>query len=177
MRTRYKIINNEAFHFVTSTTVEWVKVFKCEKYYNILIDAIKFYQAQKRLEIIAYVLLPNHFHLVVYSKELVNIMKLIKAYSAKEILKLLKKDGEYKILELLRINKKDYKTHCDYQFWQEGFKPKEIFREKMLYQKIKYIHLNPVKLELVTEPAEWRYSSAGFYETGDEGVIKLDVEY
>jgi|WetSurMetagenome_2_1015567.scaffolds.fasta_scaffold110929_2 putative transposase len=177
MRTRYKTINNEAFHFVTSTTVDWIKVFKNKKYYNILTEAIKFYQAQKRLEIIAYVFLPNHFHLIVRSDELVNIMKLIKAYSAKEIIKLLKSDGEYKILELLRINKKEYKTHCNFQFWQEGFKPKEIIGEKMLRQKIDYIHYNPVKLELVSEPFEWKYSSAGFYFSGEEGVIKLDLDY
>jgi len=117
------------------------------------------------LEIFAYVILPNHFHLILRSKELINIMKLIKMYSAKEIIKQLKEDRKNQILELLRLSKKNYKTQSNYQVWQEGYKPKEILSDKMLRQKIDYIHYNPVKKGLVSEPIDWKYSSAGFYET------------
>ena len=165
MRSRYKIFNDEALYFVTSTTIEWVSIFTNEKYYNILIEAIKFYQTKSKLEIFAYVILPNHFHLILRSKELINIMKLIKMYSAKEIIKQLTEDRKNQILELLRLSKKNYKTQSNYQVWQEGYKPKEILSDKMLRQKIDYIHYNPVKKGLVSEPIDWKYSSAGFYET------------
>jgi len=174
MRSRYKIYNENALYFVTSTTIEWVSVFTKDNYYNVLVDAIKFYQSKKRLEIFAYVILPNHFHLIVKSNELMQSMKLIKMYSAKEIIKLLTKEKKNYLLKIFQINKKSYKTKSNYQVWQEGYKPKEIFGYKMLKQKIEYIHLNPVKKGLVTEPSDWGYSSAGFYEKGIEGVIKLD---
>ena len=175
MRSRYKIFKDNALYFVTSTTIEWASVFTNEKYYNILIEAIKFYQAKNILEIFAYVILPNHFHLILRSKELMNIMKLIKMYSAKQIIKQLKDEKKIQILKLFQLKKKKYKTKSNYQVWQEGCKPKEISSDNMLRQKIDYIHYNPVKKGLVSEPTDWKYSSAGFYEKGVEGVIKIDM--
>ena len=176
LRTRYKILTNDTYYFITSTIVNWIPIFTNEKYYDILINAIKFYQSKKSLEIIAYVFLPDHFHLIVKSKELVKTIRLIKMFSAKEIIKQLNIDNKSQILSQLKQNKKDYKTNSDYQVWQEGFLPKEILNDEMLNQKIEYIHYNPVKKGLVTEPSEWKYSSAGIYEKGEQGIIKLDLE-
>lgn len=177
MRTRYKILNYDALHFVTSTTVNCIKIFDNEKYYKILIDAIKFYQTQNRIKIIAYVFLPNHFHMIVQSNELVNIMKLIKSYSAKQIIEQLKLDGKYSVLKLLKENKKNYKIGRTYQVWQEGFMPKRIISEEMYSQKINYIHFNPVKLELVSDPVDWKYSSAGNYVSDIEGELPLNLDF
>ncbi|MBI5402941.1 MAG: transposase [Ignavibacteriae bacterium] len=176
MRTRYKILNPEALHFVTSTTVNWIKIFTEDKYYNILTDSIKFYQKQKRLRLVAYVFLPDHFHLLLQSDELCNVMKLIKSYSAKQKIRQLKSDGKESILKLLKENKKEYKTGRTYQVWQEGFQPKTIMSEYMYSQKINYIHFNPVKLELVTDPTEWKYSSAEYYVKNKAGVLSLDLD-
>ena len=177
MRSRYKIFNDNALYFVTSTTLEWVSVFTNEKYYNILIKTIKFYQTKNKLEIFAYVILPNHFHLIIRSNELIDSMKLIKMYSAREIIKQLLEEKKNHILKIFQSNKKSYKTRSNYQVWQEGYKPKEILSDKILRQKFDYIHYNPVKKGLVSEPADWKYSSAGFYEKGVEGVVKLDMIY
>ena len=48
-----------------------------------------------------------------------------------------------------------------------------MISELELNQKINYIHFNPVKSKYCTEMIDWKYSSAEFYETGKEGVIKL----
>jgi hypothetical protein len=103
-------------------------------------------------------------------------MKLIKSYSAKQIIKQLKIDGKSRILKLLKENKKEYKTGREYQVWQEGFKPKRITSYNMYSQKINYIHFNPVGLELVSDPTEWKYSSAGFYYNDIDGVLTLDLD-
>ena len=104
-------------------------------------------------------------------------MKLMKMYSAREIIKQLIEEKKNHILKIFQSNKKSYKTRSNYQVWQEGYKPKELLSDKILRQKFDYIHYNPVKKGLVSEPADWKYSSAGFYEKGVEGVIKLDMIY
>lgn len=103
-------------------------------------------------------------------------MKLIKSYSAKQKIRQLKSDGKESILKLLKENKKEYKTGRTYQVWQEGFQPKTIMSEYMYSQKINYIHFNPVKLELVTDPTEWKYSSAEYYVKNKAGVLSLDLD-
>jgi len=97
----------------------------------------------------------------------------LKSYTAKEIIEYLKKDKCKWILHLLKYYKKRYKTESEYQFWQAGSHPEMIISEKMLKQKIEYIHFNPVKAGLVTEPEDWRYSSAGYY-AGKESIMEFD---
>lgn len=175
MRTRYKIVDDNYAYFITSTVIEWIPIFTSEKYYNILIDTIKFYQLHNKLEIFAYVILPEHFHMIMRCKELKKNVQLIKMYSAKQIIKELKADNNISVLEKLNLFKKSYKVNSDYQIWQEGFHPQVILNEKMYEQKMNYIHYNPVKRGLVAEITDWKYSSAGFY-FGDKGsLIEISV--
>jgi hypothetical protein len=44
----------------------------------------------------------------------------------------------------------------------------------MLFQKIEYIHYNPVKRGYVDEPEYWRYSSARNYLNDDHTIIEVD---
>jgi putative transposase len=177
MRTRYKALNNESLFFITSTIVDWIPIFTSDKYYNILIDTIKFYQSKNKIQIFAYVFLEEHFHMIVKSNDFMKTVQLIKMYSAKEIIRNLKDDKQFLILDKLQANKKVYKTNSEYQVWQEGYKPKEILTEKMLEQKINYIHYNPVKKGYVTEMEKWKYSSAGYYINGEVGVLEIDKIY
>jgi putative transposase len=131
MRTRYKIVDDNYAYFITSTIVEWIPIFTSEKYYNILINTIKFYQSHNNLEVFAYAILPEHFHMIMRCKELIKTVQLIKMYSAKQLINELKTDNNFSILEKLNLYKKNYKTNSDYQVWQEGFHPQVILNEKM----------------------------------------------
>jgi REP element-mobilizing transposase RayT len=116
----------------------------------------------------------NHFHAVMQHDDLTNIMKSIKGFTAKEIIKTLKNDKKDWLLNQLGYYKLKHKTKSEYQVWQESFHPQQIISDKMLRQKVEYIHFNPVKRGYVTRPEYWKYSSAAYYATGEEGVIKLD---
>ncbi len=59
-----------------------------------------------------------------------------------------------------------------WQFWQQHNKPIEILNPEMFYQKLNYIHNNPVKAMFVESAEEWLLSSArDFY--GRKGLIEL----
>jgi putative transposase len=60
--------------------------------------------------------------------------------------------------------------------WQEGSHPQEIYDEKMLIQKIEYIHNNPVDRGYVDDPEHWRYSSAINYAV-EEGLIEVKTDW
>ena len=82
-------------------------------------------------------------------------------YTAQEI----KKDMLINYPEELKaylVNAKDRK----YQFWERNALSVEIWSEKVLIQKLKYIHENPVRAGLCTYPTEYKYSSALLYKTG-----------
>ena len=53
-------------------------------------------------------------------------------------------------------------------FWERNPKSIDLYTPKIIYQKLDYIHANPVqeKWNLCKEPKDYIYSSAEFYETG-----------
>jgi len=59
----------------------------------------------------------------------------------------------------------------DYQFWQHNNKPIELCSNKVIFEKINYIHNNPVEEGLVSYPQDYVYSSARDY-AGEEGLLK-----
>ena len=57
------------------------------------------------------------------------------------------------------------------KFWQSGNHAIELYSEKFVWEKINYIHNNPVRENFVLKPEHWRYSSASNYIDG-EGVLE-----
>lgn len=118
--------------------------------------------------------MPEHFHMICHSENLVSVIQSVKSYTAKKIIEFYIKLNEYGILEKFAACKKNYKLTSKYQIWQEGFMPKVITSEKMFYQKVEYIHNNPVKRGLVNNIEDYKLSSSVDFYTGKQGEIKLD---
>ncbi len=174
MRTRYKITNADGVYFITSTIIEWLPVFTSQKYFEIIIQSLKFCREQKGLKLYAYVILDNHFHLIVSGPELSGTLTSLKKFTARQVLIQLQQDRKAWLLNQLAYFKKKHKTESAHQVWQEGVHPQLMMNEEMLVQKIEYIHCNPVKRGLVDLPAHWRYSSARNFEHNDHAIIALD---
>src|SRR5205823_10486750 len=67
-----------------------------------------------------------------------------------------------RVLSHFLVNAKDR----EYQFWERNPLSVEIWSEKVLKQKLKYLHENPVRAGLCQFPEQYKYSSALFYKTG-----------
>jgi len=172
-RTRYKIYEPTHPHFVTCTILHWLPIFTRKESVQIVIDTLKYLQQKDNLRLHAFVILENHLHMIVSSKDLHKSMQSFKQWTAKEILKLLKEEKATTILEQLAFYKKAHRKDKTYQVWEEGYQPKLIQSEKMLVQKINYIHNNPVKRGYVAKSEHWLYSSAINY-MGNCGLIEID---
>jgi putative transposase len=173
MRSRYTIRESGVPYFLTCTVVNWLPLFTRKPYFDLLLDALKFYRQHKGLKIYAYVILDNHLHLVAAAPDLTATLRDFKSYTAKRLLAQLEQDRKTWALNQLRYYKQPTKTRSHYQVWQEGFHPQQIISEAMLRQKLDYLHHNPVRAGLVAQPEDWLYSSAGDY-AGGTGVMAID---
>ena len=173
MRSNYKLQNTDYPYFITSTIVNWIRLFDQNEFKHLLFQNLIFYQSKYEIEIFAYVIMPDHFHMVCKSEQLRKAIQSLKSYTAKEIIDILRSDINFEILDELRNIKKKYKAESDFQVWQEGYHPQEILNNRMLKQKIEYIHYNPVRKGLVSRPEDWEYSSAGYYTNGTECDLKI----
>ena len=161
---------------MTMTVVEWMPLFIKPEIVSILLESIRFVQKERGLLIYAYVITENHLHLVVFAPHLGKTIKEFKSFTARTIIDFLKDKKSTPLLRELKQAKLQHKKESDYQLWQEGSHPQEIMSEKMLLQKINYIHNNPVKRGYIDKPSCWRYSSARDYE-GKKGLLEVHTEW
>ena len=61
------------------------------------------------------------------------------------------------------------------QFWQQDNHPIEIWSLKVFEQKLDYVHYNPVESGFVTDPIDWKYSSARNYGNNDQTILEIDL--
>lgn len=174
MKSRYKIIDKEGLYFTTSTIVEWIPVFTASNYMQIIIDSLKYCRQNKGLHIFANVIMVNHLHLIVSSPDLSKVLKDFKSFTAKEILRLAREESKKWLLNQFEYYKKRHKKGSTHQVWQEGVHPQKILSEKILKEKINYIHNNPAKAGYVRNPEHWIYSSASNYFFGN-GILEIDI--
>ena len=67
-------------------------------------------------------------------------------------------------LKEFKVNAKDR----IYQFWERNPLSVEIWSEKVLLEKLKYIHENPVRAGMYKYADDYKYSSALFYKSGKD---------
>ncbi|MAO65249.1 MAG: transposase [Balneola sp.] len=171
-RSRYKQHETWYPYLLTSSFVHGLPLFSKPEIARYVIEAIKYHQSQSGLKVYAWCIVENHFHLIAEHEDLKTCMQSIKSYTARQILDLLKSKNNLFYLKQLAFSRKRGKKESVYQVWQEGYHPKQISKEKMLYQKVNYVHFNLVKRGYVDKPEDWRYSSARDY-LGGSGLIDI----
>jgi putative transposase len=113
----------------------------------------------------AYVFMPDHVHLIVCPQQ--------KVYDDSEFLKRVKERVSRKAVQYLKQESPDWLTRIrvprgdkiEHHFWQPGRgHDRNVEHARTLENMIEYIHMNPVRRNLVVNPRDWRWSSAGWFE-------------
>ena len=128
------------------------------KWFNIIVD--------KDNELEAFVIMPNHLHLLIFINENENINKLLangKRFLAYEIVKRLELQKQHDILEQLQlaVTAKEKQRQKKHRAFEISSDIKPCYTEKFLPQKLNYIHNNPVmpKWKLANQAEEYFHSS------------------
>jgi putative transposase len=58
--------------------------------------------------------------------------------------------------------------------WQRRFYDFNVFTQRKMVEKLRYIHRNPVKRGLVKSPEDWRWSSYRHYAFGEPGPVRIN---
>jgi REP element-mobilizing transposase RayT len=87
MSSKYKFKDQEKIYFVTFTVVYWIDVFIRTEYKDILLDAVRFNQVNKGLEVYAWCLMTSHMHMILgtQGEKLERIMQGVKSVSSRKI--------------------------------------------------------------------------------------------
>ena len=115
--------------------------------------------------LVAFVLMPEHVHLLVYPTtsivEIDNLLSAIKQPYSVKIKKLLMASGS-DLVERLTVQERPGKKA--FRYWQEGpGYDRNLSSQKSVLAAIDYIHRNPIRRGLVDEMTHWKWSSARWY--------------
>jgi putative transposase len=150
--------------FFTATVLEWKELLKPDKYKHIIVESMRFLVNDRRVIMYGFVIMINHIHLIWQMRAGIkrsNLQRDFLKFTAQEIERDLQKNHQ-RVLSHFLVNAKDRK----YQFWERNPLSIEIWSEKVLKQKLRYLHENPVRAGLCKFAEEYKYSSALFYKTG-----------
>ena len=155
-----------ALHFVTGNVLDRTRIFTDSTLCIAFLEELRSLNQRWPSRLIAYVLMPDHFHLISNPRD----------GSIKEFI------GSLKSISARRI----LRTPSHFRFpadsdgkhvWQQSFKSIPLWSSWMIWQKINYIHANPVKAGLVGSAEEYPWSSfRSFYSRGDSGLV-LDRDW
>ena len=139
---RYKTDCNH--YFITNVTYKRMPILV--KNGDLMMSAIKSLQKRENVSIIAFVVLSDHFHMLIDTQKL-------------DISKILQKiKMNFGALYRDRMNMKAGRI------WQNRFWDHIIRNQEDLNRHIDYIHYNPVKHGYAPNLSDWKYSSINKYK-------------
>lgn len=181
MSDRYKIHEKNGVYFLTMTVVGWIDIFTRKEQKLLIIDSLKYCQQNKGLEIYGWCLMPSHLHMICRTTGETGMSELLrdfKKFTSKAIVKQVMEEPESRrewILGQFKNACSHLKRKQEYKVWQDGNHAKMIFTNKFFYQKLNYIHQNPVEDLLVQYPEEYMFSSARNY-AGLDFLLEVILE-
>ena len=179
MSRNYKFHNKQGLYFVSFATVNWIDVFTRQIYFDILAESVSYCRKEKGMELFCYCFMPSHIHFIFRSSkdQPSELLRDFKRHTAKKIIEAIENNPQESRKEWLlwmfkRAGNKQGNV-TKYQFWQHHNKPIELWSEKVIKQKIDYIHNNPLEVGYVTNIVDWKYSSARNYQD-DNTILEID---
>jgi len=160
-KSGYQIRNQAAIHFVTFSVVEWVDVFTRKMYRDIVLDSIRFCQENKGLLLHCWCIMSNHLHLILSAKnnDLSNLLRDFKKFTSKEIVSAISANQHESrrnwMLSIFREAGQTNSRNTNYQFWRQDNRPQELYNSSFVFQKMNYIHNNPVEAGVVEKPEHY----------------------
>ncbi len=139
------------------------------------LEALQAARMEHAIELWAYVIMPEHVHLLVYPRNA--------EASVSEFLQEVKEPVGRKAVQYLKANAPDWLERVTvregkrirHRFWQPGGGyDRNVTDPKTLAHMIEYIHANPVRRGLVQNPTDWNWSSARWFAGLQPVPVEMD---
>lgn len=154
-RKARKNLNSKFLHImVQGLNKEYI--FNEDREIKMYLKFLSEYTKEFNLKIIAYCLMNNHAHLLVFTDDVIEISKFMKKVNTK-----------------YAIYYNNQHNRCGYVF-RNRYRAEEIYSQAHLLSCINYIHNNPVKAGICKNKVDYKYSSYNSF-LGKEGLVSKEL--
>src|SRR5262245_50423189 len=136
----FRVSRTSPAYYLTSVTHARLPIFQTDVLKQIVCDAWAEARQRHGFMIFAYVIMPDHTHVITDSKrEMTDVLRYLNGISAKRLIDHLKAQGHESSLRKLCVQPRpDRQKYSVYQHHPNGIR---LAGEASLFQKIKYLHL------------------------------------
>jgi len=146
----------DALHFVTFSCFHRLPLLEAPGARDMVEAVLEQTRARHQARVYAYVLMPEHVHLLVNEPAGILLAQFLKAFK--------------------QIASRKLRGQRE-KFWQDRYYDSNVYGEKARGEVIRYIHRNPVKRGLVEKPEDWPWSSFRHYATGVPGLVEIESQW
>jgi putative transposase len=155
------------FHFITTSCYRREPLLGTARVRDTFLEVFKQVRRRYDFDVIGYVVMPEHVHILVSEpkrRTLPVLVQVLKQRVAKRMLPKRKTASQGELWE----------TPIRRRFRQRRYYDFNVYSDRKVTEKLRYMHWNPVKRGLVSSPELWRWSSYRAFAFGEEGVVKLN---
>jgi putative transposase len=138
-------------HFVTFCCYRRREYLETPETRDLFEDALERIRCRYGFQVVGYVVMPDHIHLVVGETESDSLAIGIQALK-------------------LSVSRRSDRS----PFWQARYYDFNIFTEYKRAEKLDYMHLNPVRRGLVEKLEQWPWSSYRSYLSGETARVQIE---
>ena len=176
---------DDAIHHITGTIHQWQRILLYPRITDIFYEQLIEMAENWDINLLGYVIMPEHFHLLARSDTRNNIEKFIRG---------LRRSISGKAKNIIEENNEEFQNYClwnnielykfytktagksEFRFWKEKPRVFPIDREKDILRILKYMHHNPIRRGLVENLDQWKHSSYRHYEFGDKCIVNVGLD-
>jgi putative transposase len=162
-------------HFITFSCVDRAPLLGTPALRDLFLEILERVRRRCAMRVYGYVVMPEHVHLLVSEPERMSLASAIQ----------LLKQNVSRLSHPSKISQGGAPTHSSktsqggapQPFWLPRYFDLNVWTEKKLIEKLRYMHRNPVKRGLVERPEDWGWSSFRHYMLGEVGPVEIESQW
>ncbi len=153
-----KIYDDELFaHFITFSCYKRRRLLDHDQPKRIVLGVLCEQLQRQSAMCVGFALMPDHVHAIVWFPRTKQLSRFMHGWKRRSSYGIRKWQEQVDFRYLQQTSPKE-------PVWQSKYYSFEIYSNQKLEEKLRYIHLNPVRAGLAEKAVDWRWSSARWYE-------------
>jgi putative transposase len=161
---------NRNLHFITCSCYRRQPHLGSARRRDLFLKLLEETRRKYRFVVHGYVLMPEHFHLLMTEPEVGDpsvVMKVVKQRFARRV--------KHKVKRGSSAQGSLWDTTPE-SVWQKRFYDFNVWSDRKRIEKLRYMHRNPVKRGLVEQAEQWKWSSFRSYAYGEPGPVRVNFQ-
>jgi putative transposase len=164
-----KFFYSKKLHFITFSCYRRMKLLDSPAAKDTFARELERVRGWHGCFVTGYVVMPEHVHLLISEPERAKLSLVIQ---------MLKQVTSRKLRSKAHPPAKDAgRVGQPERFWQVRYYDFPVWTEAKRIEKLRYIHRNPVRRELVRSPEDWKWSSFAHHATAAEGAVEIESQW